>query len=141
VKIVIFGLSISSSWGNGHATLWRGLCRALHAMGHRVVFFERDMPYYANHRDLHKLDGGELALYSEWSDGAARAQDVLADANAAMVTSFCPDGIAASGLLFESRVPFRVFMTSTCRSRSPGLPRANTCPGSATGVCGISIWF
>jgi hypothetical protein len=29
VKIVIFGLTIRSSWGNGHATLWRGLCRAL----------------------------------------------------------------------------------------------------------------
>ncbi len=57
MKIVIFGLSISSSWGNGHATLWRGLCRALAARGHDVVFFERDVPYYAAHRDLPELPG------------------------------------------------------------------------------------
>lgn len=25
MKFVIFGLTISSSWGNDHATLWRGL--------------------------------------------------------------------------------------------------------------------
>jgi len=44
MKLVIFGLSINSSWGNGHATIWRGLCRALARRGHRVVFFERDPP-------------------------------------------------------------------------------------------------
>ena len=51
MNIVVFGLTISSSWGNGHATIWRGLCRALGARGHRVTFFERDVPYYAAHRD------------------------------------------------------------------------------------------
>jgi spore maturation protein CgeB len=45
MKLVIFGLTVSSSWGNGHATLWRGLCKALAARGHHVVFFERDVPY------------------------------------------------------------------------------------------------
>jgi spore maturation protein CgeB len=109
VTIVIFGLSISSSWGNGHATLWRGLCSALHAMGHRVCFFERDAPYYASHRDLHELHGGELVLYSDWSDAAARARDWLDTADAAIVTSFCPDGIAASDLILASRVRLRVF--------------------------------
>ena len=57
MKIVVFGLTISSSWGNGHATLWRGLCRALAARGHRVVFFERDVPYYATNRDLPRAAG------------------------------------------------------------------------------------
>ena len=52
MKLVVFGLTITSSWGNGHATLWRGLVRALGARGHHVVFFERDVPYYAVHRDL-----------------------------------------------------------------------------------------
>ena len=52
MKLVIFGLTVSSSWGNGHATLWRGLLRALAKRGHIVVFFERDAPYYAAHRDL-----------------------------------------------------------------------------------------
>ncbi len=55
MKLVIFGLTISSSWGNGHATLWRGLCRALIRRGHSVIFYERDVPYYAAHRDLHEL--------------------------------------------------------------------------------------
>ena len=52
MKVVIFGLTVSSSWGNGHATLWRGLCGALGRSGHRVIFVEQDVPYYAGHRDL-----------------------------------------------------------------------------------------
>ena len=59
MKFVIFGLTISSSWGNGHATIWRGLCRALRERGHQIIFYERDVPYYAVHRDLFDLPGGE----------------------------------------------------------------------------------
>ena len=66
MKLVVFGLSVSSSWGNGHAVLWRALIRALGADGHRVVFFERDVPWYAQHRDLTELDGGRLVLYGDW---------------------------------------------------------------------------
>ncbi|MBV9504202.1 MAG: glycosyltransferase, partial [Acidobacteriia bacterium] len=66
MKIVIFGLSVSSSWGNGHATLWRGLIGGLAQMGHRVVFFERDVPYYAEHRDLTALTDADLLLYPDW---------------------------------------------------------------------------
>ena len=55
MKLVIFGLTVSSSWGNGHATLWRGLIKALARRGHQVVFFEKDVPYYASTRDLHQL--------------------------------------------------------------------------------------
>ena len=29
----------------------------------RVVFFERDVPYYAENRDLTEIDGGRLVLY------------------------------------------------------------------------------
>jgi hypothetical protein len=81
VKIVIFGLAISSSWGNGHATLWRGLARALIRRGHHVTFFERDRPYYAAHRDVTELPGGELVLYDAWDDVLPRAQRALADAD------------------------------------------------------------
>src|SRR4051812_42716353 len=66
VKMVIFGLSVSSSWGNGHATLWRGLIRALSRRGWTVTFFERDVPYYAGARDLDRLEGGQLVLYADW---------------------------------------------------------------------------
>jgi spore maturation protein CgeB len=103
MKLVIFGLTISSSWGNGHATQWRGLCRALARRGHRVIFFERDVPYYAAHRDLQEIPGGKLILYPEWQFAGADATRELADADLAIVTSYCPDGIAASELVLASR--------------------------------------
>ncbi|MCC6589263.1 MAG: glycosyltransferase [Bryobacterales bacterium] len=109
MKIVIFGLSISSAWGNGHATLWRGLCRALVKRGHFPVFFERDVPYYAQHRDLTEIAGGELMLYPAWEAAIETAEDYLEDADVAMVTSFCPDGIAATQLILEAGAPLRVF--------------------------------
>lgn len=109
MKLVVFGLSVSSSWGNGHATLWRGLIRALAARGHRVVFFERDVPYYASHRDLTALPGGRLVLYREWAEMVSDARHELADADAAVVTSYCPDGVAATDLVLESGAPLRVF--------------------------------
>ena len=103
MKIVIFGLSVSSSWGNGHAALWRGLIRALLEAGHRVVFFERDVPYYAANRDLHVLpDGGELRLYDDWADALPTMRAALADADVGMVTSYCPDGLAATELVLAA---------------------------------------
>ncbi|HET9959203.1 MAG TPA: glycosyltransferase, partial [Polyangiaceae bacterium] len=109
MKIVIFGLTISSSWGNGHATLWRGLCRGLAARAHQVVFFERDVPYYRNARDLWELDSGRLVLYEDWTAVRARAAAELADADAAIVTSYCPDGSAATDLVLDARHACRVF--------------------------------
>lgn len=104
MTFVIFGLTVSSSWGNGHATLWRGLCRALAAQGHRVVFFERDVPYYAEHRDLHALDGGELVLYDDWSAVVAQARRQLTQADVGIVTSYCPDAVAAARLVLDAPV-------------------------------------
>lgn len=109
MKLVIFGLAISSSWGNGHATLWRGLCWALMRQGHTVTFFERDAPWYAPHRDLTDLPGGRLILYRDWAEVLTAARHELADADAAIVTSFCPDGIAATALVLDSGVPMRAF--------------------------------
>ncbi|HEY4648877.1 MAG TPA: glycosyltransferase [Gemmatimonadales bacterium] len=109
MKLVVFGLSVSSSWGNGHATLWRGLIRALGALGHRVVFYERDLPFYAEHRDLPTLLDGELRLYSSWDDMLAQAAADVRDADVAMVTSYCPDGIRATELLLSSATGVRVF--------------------------------
>src|SRR5581483_3267049 len=99
MKLVVFGLTLSSSWGNGHATLWRGLCGALRAREHHVVFFERDVPYYAAHRDLWSLPGGELVLYDDWSEIYPRAEKEVETCDAAIVTSYCPDARAASDLV------------------------------------------
>lgn len=109
MKLVIFGLTISSSWGNGHATLWRGLLGALARSGWRIVFFERDVPYYANHRDLRELPGVKLVLYDDWSAARAAAEAELNDADVGLVSSYCPDGIAASDLLLDSPAQLRVF--------------------------------
>jgi|SRR5579871_5828798 len=103
MKITIFGLTISSSWGNGHAALWRGLCRGLSDEGHHIVFFERDVPYYAGARDLYEMPGdGELVLYPSWEDVRGRAKREIAESDVAIVTSYCPDAIVASDLILDS---------------------------------------
>jgi spore maturation protein CgeB len=109
MKIVIFGLTISSSWGNGHATLWRGLCRALAALGHRIVFFERDVPYYASTRDLRDPTYATLVLYQGWEEIRGRAAAELADADAAVATSYCPDAVAATALMLDAPRPLTIF--------------------------------
>jgi spore maturation protein CgeB len=103
MRLVVFGLTVTSSWGNGHATLWRGLCKALAQRGHAVTFFEKDVPYYADNRDLLELPGGgELVLYREWEPVRERALLALRNADVAMVTSYCPDGVAATALLDQA---------------------------------------
>jgi spore maturation protein CgeB len=89
--------------------LWRGLCKALARAHHEVVFFERDVPYYAGARDFNAMQYGELILYPEWHEVASRAAREIGDADVAMVTSYCPDSVAASELIFESSRPTSVF--------------------------------
>jgi len=102
MNLVIFGLTVSSSWGNGHATLWRGLCNALARQGHEVTFFEKDMPYYANHRDLTQPERFELKLYPVWEDARGTAKTAVARSDVAVVTSYCPDARSACDLVLES---------------------------------------
>src|SRR5438874_7835173 len=96
MKLVIFGLTISSSWGNGHATIWRGLCNALARAGHDVVFFEQDVSYYATHRDLQHGSTYDLVLYANWDLIRQRAWEEVASADSAIVTSYCPDAVPRS---------------------------------------------
>jgi spore maturation protein CgeB len=92
VKLVVLGLSLSSSWGNGHATTYRGLLRAFARRGHDVTFLERDAPWYAAHRDLPAPDFCRLALYESLRD-LARFREEVAEADAVIVGSYVPDGI------------------------------------------------
>jgi len=80
LKITIFGLTLSSSWGNGHATPYRAILRALSGQGHRITFYEKDVEYYRRHRDLNHCDYCELVLHAGWSEVRSRA---LAEAAAA----------------------------------------------------------
>lgn len=109
MNIVIFGLSISSAWGNGHATLWRGLLRALHRHGHNIHFFERDTPYYASHRDAVSFPFVHLHLYPDWDANLPQAREKLAQADVGIATSYCPDGIDACELVLESHLQRTVF--------------------------------
>ncbi len=109
MKLVVFGLAVSSSWGNGHATLWRGLARAWARRGHRLVFFERDTEYYAAHRDATSIPGMELVIYADWASVRRRALGELLSAEVGMVTSFCPDAIAATELVLSAPLDLRCF--------------------------------
>jgi spore maturation protein CgeB len=109
LTIVIFGLSITSSWGNGHATTFRALARALHARGHRVVFFEKDVEWYASNRDLPQPGFCELKLYTCWKDVLPEVRRELASADVAMVGSYFPDGIAAMEAMLDSAAAIRTF--------------------------------
>jgi spore maturation protein CgeB len=110
MKFVIFGLTVSSSWGNGHATLWRGLIRALAGAGHSVTFFERDVSYYASNRDMHRLcDGAELLFYEDWRTIGAKALREIHAADVAIVTSYCPDARAAARMILDEAPAAKLF--------------------------------
>jgi spore maturation protein CgeB len=109
MKIVIFGLSITSSWGNGHATTYRALTKALHARGHRVVFFEKDLYWYADNRDLPHPEFCDVRIFRSWKKALPEIKRELADSDVAVIGSYFPDGIAAIDLALDSRVPATAF--------------------------------
>ncbi|QKK26791.1 CgeB family protein [Rhizobium hidalgonense] len=94
LDIVFLGLSLSSSWGNGHATTYRALIQGLRQDGHRVLFLERDVPWYASQRDLASPDFCELGYYSDIDAMLQLHRDRLRLADAVIVGSYVPDGVA-----------------------------------------------
>jgi spore maturation protein CgeB len=93
MNIVVIGLSITSSWGNGHATTYRALIRELARRGHQVLFLERDMPWYAANRDLESWQHGGIAIYQSFEDLVNNHRQSIRDADAVIVGSYVPDGI------------------------------------------------
>src|SRR5688572_9734497 len=94
LRIVILGLSITSAWGNGHATTYRGLVRELVRRDHDVLFLERDVPWYAQHRDLPRPPFGRTALYSHGEELRDDHAQAVRDADLVVVGSFVPEGVA-----------------------------------------------
>src|SRR5690606_33163578 len=92
MNIVILGLSITSSWGNGHATTYRALVKALSARGHRVLFLERDMPWYAANRDAPHLPYGSVRLYRDLEELKLYV-DAIAGADLVIIGSYVPEGV------------------------------------------------
>src|SRR4051794_361986 len=102
LDIVVFGLSITSSWGNGHATTYRALLGALAERGHRLTFLERDVPWYAENRDLPEPAFCEVGLYTELDELRDRFTSVVREADVVVVGSYVPDGIAVGDWVLES---------------------------------------
>jgi len=94
LSIVILGLSIRSSWGNGHATTYRGLVRALAARGHRVLFLERNLPWYAQAVDMPNPVGARLEVYDTLPELMSRFTPAVREADLVMVGSYTPQGAA-----------------------------------------------
>jgi spore maturation protein CgeB len=102
VKVIFLGLSITSSWGNGHATNYRALVRELSRRGHDVLFCERDVPWYAEHRDLPEPPWGRTALYSSVDQLREQHAEDVAAAGLVVVGSFVPEGVAVAEWALES---------------------------------------
>ncbi len=102
LKMVFLGLSITSSWGNGHATTYRGLIKGLTARGHQVLFLERDQEWYAANRDLPQPPYGRTELYQNVSKLKERFTDEVREADFVLVGSYVPEGIKIGQWVTES---------------------------------------
>lgn len=109
MRIVVFGLSVTSTWGNGHGTTFRALLSALYQRGHSLVFFEKNLKWYACNRDLPTPAFCEVVLYEQWPQVLPVVNDRLRGADVALVGSYFPDGIAAVQAVNDSRVAVKTF--------------------------------
>lgn len=109
MKITIFGLTISSSWGNGHATPYRAILRALARRKHQVTFFEKDVEYYYWRRDFTECDYCNLVLYGDWEQVRAAALAQAAESDVVIVGSYCPDGARIADEVLALSGPLHIF--------------------------------
>ena len=108
MKLAVLGLSLSSSWGNGHATTYRALLKAFAARGHDILFLERDVPWYRDQRDLADPDFCQLAFYTDLDD-LRRWASRLTDADAVIVGSYVPEGVAVGAFVQETAAGVTAF--------------------------------
>jgi spore maturation protein CgeB len=109
LKITVFGLTLSSSWGNGHATPYRAILRALQRCGNRVTFYEKDLPYYARRRDFDRCDYCDLVLYERWDEVRPQALRDARASDAVICASYCPEGSRIVDDILPLNRPLRVF--------------------------------
>lgn len=133
LRIAILGLSITSSWGNGHATTYRGLVRELARRRHDVQFLERDVPWYASNRDLPRPPFGTTLLYGSLDELRQQHAATVRDADLVIVGSYVPDGIdvgqwvcaTARGVTafydIDTPVTLSALAAGTCTYLSPAL--------------------
>jgi spore maturation protein CgeB len=102
MKIVVYGLTITSAWGNGHATTYRSLIKALARLGHHTTFIEKDVEWYRSNRDLPEPEFCTVRLYENWALEEASLIREAQDADAIVVGSYFPDAIAATNALLTT---------------------------------------
>jgi spore maturation protein CgeB len=107
-RIVVLGLSLSSSWGNGHATTYRALLKALAERGHQILFLERDRRWYAAHRDVKRPRYCTLAFYKRLGE-LARWRGEIAAADLVIVGSYVTDGVAVARFVQEHATGITAF--------------------------------
>lgn len=108
-SIVILGLSITSSWGNGHATTYRALVRQLVARGHDVLFLERDLPFYRHHRDFTQSGYGRVELYGSREELYDKFAHAVRHADAVMLGSYVPEGAQVAQWVIDNASGLKLF--------------------------------
>lgn len=142
LRLVVLGLSLSSSWGNGHATTYRALLRALAARGHDVLFLEADRPWYAGaRRDLPDPHFCTLAFYNEPDDLRADWRARVAAADAVIVGSYVPDGVAVGRWVQETARGVTAFYDIDTPVTLAKLERGDTEYLSAPLIAGYDLYL
>jgi spore maturation protein CgeB len=101
LRITVLGLSLSSSWGNGHATTYRGLLREFAARGHHVTFLERNVPWYAAERDMPEPDFCSFHLYENVEELRDSFEYLVTSADVVIVGSYVPEGVTVANWVKE----------------------------------------
>lgn len=109
LNCVFLGLSITSSWGNGHATTYRGLLRELSRRGHFVTFLERDVPWYSQNREFEELPYCDVGLYRSLDELKQRFAPLIREADVVVVGSYVPEGIAVGQWITSIATNLTVF--------------------------------
>jgi len=109
LRVVTLGLSITSSWGNGHATTYRSLLGAMNARGHQVLFLERDVPWYASRRDLINPAFARVELYRSVPELKRKFTREIRTADVVIVGSYVPEGIEVGSWVVQTSKGLRAF--------------------------------
>jgi spore maturation protein CgeB len=141
LKIVIFGLSITSSWGNGHATTYRALLKALRERGHHIVFFEKNQEWYESNRDLPHPEFCDLRLFEDWNSILSSVRDELEGCHVAVAGSYFPDGISAVQEILDSKAPVKAFYDIDTPITVANLRAGGTDFLHASQVAGFDLYF
>ena len=140
MRLVVLGLSLSSSWGNGHATTYRALLQAFAARGHDILFLECDRPWYAANRDLPDPGFCRLTFY-DGLDGLQAHAGAIADADAVIVGSYVPDGIAVAGFVQAAALGVTAYYDIDTPVTLAALERGDCAYLSRDGVPGFDLFL